>query len=40
MTAAASPINAARVELLLSDLRLPGVKTIWPTLAAQSDNEG
>ena len=40
MTAPASPIDAARVELLLSDLRLPGVKAIWPTLAAQSDREG
>jgi len=40
MTASASPIDAARVELLLSDLRLPGVKAIWPTLAAQSDLEG
>lgn len=40
MTAAATSIDAARVELLLSDLRLPGVKAIWPTLAAQSDREG
>ena len=40
MTAPVSPIDAARVELLLSDLRLPGVKAIWPTLAAQSDREG
>jgi DNA replication protein DnaC len=32
--------DAARVELLLSDLRLPGVKAIWPKLAAQSDKEG
>ena len=40
MTVPASAIDAARVELLLSDLRLPGVKAIWPTLAAQSDREG
>jgi len=33
-------VDAARVELLLSDLRLPGVKAIWPKLAAQSDKEG
>lgn len=36
----APTIDAARVELLLSDLRLPGVKAIWPRLAAQSDKEG
>ena len=35
MTASVSPFDAARVELLLSDLRLPGVTAIWPTLAAQ-----
>src|SRR5262249_6368006 len=29
----------ARVELLLHELRLPGVKSIWPKLAAQSDKE-
>ncbi|MGY4601452.1 DNA replication protein DnaC [Bradyrhizobium sp. GM22.5] len=29
-----------RVELLLNELRLPGVKAIWPKLAAQSDKEG
>ena len=33
-------VDAARVELLLSDLRLPGVKAIWLKLAAQSDKEG
>jgi DNA replication protein DnaC len=33
-------VDAARVELLLTDLRLPGVKAIWPKLAAQSDKEG
>ena len=33
-------IDAARVELLLHDLRLPGVKAIWPRLAALSDKEG
>jgi DNA replication protein DnaC len=40
MTGTASPIDAARVELLLSELRLPGVKVMWPKLAAQSDKEG
>lgn len=40
MTSGASSIDAARVELLLNELRLPGVKAIWPKLAAQSDKEG
>jgi DNA replication protein DnaC len=33
-------IDAARVELLLTELRLPSVKAIWPKLAALSDKEG
>jgi len=33
-------IDAARVELLLCELRLPSMKAIWPKLAAQSDKEG
>jgi len=33
-------VDAARVELLLSELRLPSIKAIWPRLAAQSDKEG
>ncbi len=33
-------IDTARVELLLNELRLPGVKAIWPKLAVQSDKEG
>jgi DNA replication protein DnaC len=40
MTSMATSIDTARVELLLSELRLPGVKAIWPKLAAQSDKEG
>ena len=40
MTGAATSIDAARVELLLNELRLPGVKAIWPKIAAQSDKEG
>ena len=32
--------DAARVELLLNDLRLPGVKLMWAKLAEQSDKEG
>jgi DNA replication protein DnaC len=37
---AADPIDTARVELLLAELRLPAVKQIWPSLAAQADKEG
>jgi DNA replication protein DnaC len=33
-------IDAARVELLLGELRLPSVKLIWARLAEQSDKEG
>lgn len=34
------PIDTARVELLLGELRLPAIKLIWPALAAQADKEG
>jgi DNA replication protein DnaC len=37
---AATSIDAARVELLLSELRLPGVKAVWEGLAGQADKEG
>ena len=40
MISIATSVDAARVELLLNELRLPGVKAIWPKLAAQSDKEG
>jgi DNA replication protein DnaC len=40
MTGTANSIDTARVELLLNELRLPGVKAIWPKLAVQSDKEG
>ena len=33
-------IDAARVDLLLSELRLSGVKLVWNALAATADNEG
>jgi DNA replication protein DnaC len=33
-------VDAARVELLLTELRLPGVRVIWAKLAEQSDKEG
>jgi hypothetical protein len=34
------PVDAARIELLLTELRLPAVKAMWAKLAAQSDREG
>src|SRR5215467_9703865 len=34
------PGDAARVELLLAELRLPAVKQVWASLAAQADKEG
>jgi DNA replication protein DnaC len=37
---AADPIDTARVELLLAELRLPAVKQVWASLAAQADKEG
>lgn len=35
-----STIDAARLELLLTDLRLPGIKLMWAKLAEQSDKQG
>ncbi len=32
--------DAARVELMLGDLRLPGIKMMWAELAARADKEG
>ena len=34
------PIDAARLALLLAELRLPAVKQAWADLAAQADKEG
>ena len=34
------PLDAARLALLLAELRLPAVKLVWPDLAAQADKEG
>lgn len=33
-------VDAARLKLMLTELRLPGIKSMWPTIAAQSDKEG
>jgi DNA replication protein DnaC len=35
-----TPGDAARIELLLSDLRLPAIKLMWAKFAEQSDKEG
>ena len=35
-----NPVDTARVELLLADLRLPAIKLMWAKLAEQSDKEG
>ena len=37
---AAQPIDAARLNLILNDLRLPAIKTFWPDFAARADKEG
>jgi DNA replication protein DnaC len=34
------PGDAARIGLLLAELRLPAVKQVWASLAAQADKEG
>ena len=34
------PIDAARLGLLLGDLRLPAIKHIWPDFAERADKEG
>jgi hypothetical protein len=40
MTTATTSIDAARVELMLTELRLPGIKAVWARIAEQSDKEG
>lgn len=37
---ATDPIDAGRISLILSDLRLPAIKAAWPALAARADQEG
>ena len=37
---ATDPIDAARLGLLLGDLRLPAIKHIWPRFAERADKEG
>src|ERR1700694_304180 len=40
MTTTNPVVDAARVELLLNELRLPSIRLMWAKLAAQSDKEG
>src|SRR6202023_2070157 len=37
---ATDKIDAARIDLLLGELRLPGIKLIWTALAETADKEG
>jgi len=37
---ATQPVDIARVSLLLNELRLPAIKTLWPRFAEQADKEG
>src|SRR3954468_8853482 len=34
------PVDAARLELMLTELRLPAIKVLWPRFADQADREG
>jgi DNA replication protein DnaC len=34
------PIDAARLGVMLNELRLPTIKTVWPDFAARADKEG
>ena len=36
----ANPVDTARLNLLLNELRLPAIKVLWPQFAEQSDKEG
>ena len=40
MNASSSIIDAARLGLMLNDLRLPTIKTVWPEFAIRADKEG
>jgi hypothetical protein len=40
MSAKVMPVDAARVKLLLGQLRLPAIALAWPDLAATADREG
>jgi DNA replication protein DnaC len=40
MSATTATADAARLPIMLTDLRLPTVKRLWEAIAAQSDREG
>ncbi|HEY5550705.1 MAG TPA: ATP-binding protein, partial [Opitutaceae bacterium] len=35
-----NPIDTARLNLALNELRLPAIKVVWPDFAARADKEG
>jgi DNA replication protein DnaC len=37
---ASDPIDAARLNLLLNELRLPAIKHLWPAFTERADKEG
>jgi DNA replication protein DnaC len=37
---AQAPVDAARLGVMLHDLRLPTMKTVWPSFAERADKEG
>lgn len=40
MKAAASSVDEARLGIMLNELRLPTIKTLWPQFSEQADREG
>ena len=36
----AHPIDEARLGIMLNELRLPTIKTLWPRFAQTADREG
>ncbi|MEJ2436049.1 MAG: ATP-binding protein, partial [Pseudolabrys sp.] len=36
----AQPVDAARLGILLNELRLPAIKVLWAQFAEQADKEG
>lgn len=37
---ASAPIDAARLSVMLNELRLPTIKTVWTSFAERADREG
>jgi DNA replication protein DnaC len=40
MSAPQTPIDAAKLSLLLNELSLPAIKVLWPQFAETADKEG